>query len=88
MADQFVTQAECASHVGNMIAQMKELGVAVATLEHRLYCDNGTPSIQSRINRLSTVCWVLVWATGAVAVATIGTTISVFINFAWNRIIA
>ena len=58
----FVTRETCEHTTGEMLAGQKRIHEKLESIERRLFRDNGTLSIQTRIERHEQILKVLLWA--------------------------
>jgi len=59
--------------------EFNEIKVMLDKIHNRLFIDNGTECIQSRLNYHSRVIKIIAWALGVVCVAIIGTLVKLII---------
>jgi hypothetical protein len=59
-------QQECAVHAGEILRSHAALLAKMEAIERRLFKDNGTLSIQTRIERHEQILKVLLWSTSIV----------------------
>ncbi|HBA85391.1 MAG TPA: hypothetical protein DCZ95_14990 [Verrucomicrobia bacterium] len=68
----FITTAECSENTGKILEKLE-------SIEKRLFRDNGTISIQTRIDRHEQVIRALLWAVSVVGGAILVSAVSVVV---------
>jgi hypothetical protein len=61
-----VKKTECILHAEEIQQRHQEVVGKLEAIERRLFKDNGTPSIQTRLDRHEQILKVLLWATSIV----------------------
>ena len=63
----FVTHEECQAATGRVLASHEKLHRKLDSIEKRLFRDNGSVSIQTRLDRHEQVLRALLWVVGLLA---------------------
>lgn len=70
--EMLIKHAELLGTVKNSIEAIDELKISVEKLEHRLFVDNGSVSIQTRLDRHERFIKVCTWLSGVCMTAVMG----------------
>ncbi len=64
--DRFVTREACGQHTRSMLESQHKLLVKLESIEKRLFRDNGSVSMQTRLDRHEQALRLLLWVTGVI----------------------